>query len=118
MWKARTVQWQNAGIKVKSVAPTEGALSYVSGFVIPKNAPHLDGAYAYLNAMLEPSAQENFAHDMGYNPTVDNAVIPPELNERIGFSKEAIANLKSLDFQYMLDHDVELKDWWDKEFKA
>ena len=52
MWKARTVQWQNAGIPVESVAPTEGALAYVSGFVIPKNAPHLDGAYAYLDAML------------------------------------------------------------------
>jgi putative spermidine/putrescine transport system substrate-binding protein len=118
MWKARTVQWQNAGINVKSVAPSEGALSYVSGFVIPKNAPHPEGAYAYLNAMLEPSAQEAFARDMGYNPTVDNAVVPPELNERIGFSKEAIANLKSLDFKYMLEEDVKLKEWWDKEFKA
>ena len=37
MWKARTVQWQDAGINVKSVAPSEGALAYVSGFVIPKN---------------------------------------------------------------------------------
>ncbi len=75
MWKARTVQWQNAGIPVKSVAPTEGALAYVSGFVIPKNAPNKDGAYAYLDAMMESGAQENFAIDMGYNPTVTNAKV-------------------------------------------
>src|SRR5256885_440198 len=70
MWKARVVQWQNAGISVQSVAPSEGLPMYVSGFSIPKNAPNKDGAYAYMDAMLEKSAQENFAVDMGYNPTV------------------------------------------------
>jgi len=118
MWKARTVQWQNAGIEVESTAPSEGALLYISGFVIPKNAPDVDGAYAYLNAMLEPAAQQEFAKDMGYNPTADNAEIPDELNKRIGFTKAEIANLKNLDFGYMSDHDVELKNWWDKEFKG
>ena len=73
MWKARVVQWQNAGISVQSVAPAEGVPMYVSGFVIPKNAPNKEGGYAYMNAMLEKSAQENFAVDMGYNPTVTNA---------------------------------------------
>ena len=118
MWKARTVQWQNAGINVKSVAPTEGALAYVSGFVIPKNAPNKDGSYAYMDAMLHHSAQENFAIDMGYNPTVTNAKVAPDLNERIGFTDEQIKNLVNLDSEYMTDHDVELKEWWDKEFKG
>ena len=68
--------------------PTEGALAYVSGFVIPKNAPNKDGSYAYLDAMLEKSAQEAFAVDMGYNPTVTNAVVAPDLNKRIGFTPE------------------------------
>jgi putative spermidine/putrescine transport system substrate-binding protein len=118
MWKARTVQWQNAGINVKSVAPSEGTLAYVSGFVIPKNAPDKPGAYAYLDAMLDKSAQEAFAVDMGYNPTVKNAVVAPDLNERIGFTPEQIEKLVDLDYGYMTDHDVELKEWWDKEFKA
>ena len=118
MWKARTVQWQNAGIPVQSSAPSEGAISYVSGFVVPKNAPNVDGAHAYLNAMLEPGAQLNFAEDMGYNPTVDNADVPEALNDRIGFTPEEIANLNNMDYGYMLENDVELKEWWDKEFKA
>ena len=33
MWKARVVQWQNAGIPVTAIAPTEGTLAYISGFV-------------------------------------------------------------------------------------
>ncbi len=118
MWKARTVQWQDKGINVKAATPAEGAIAYTSGFVIPKNAPNKDGSYAYLDAMLEPSAQEAFAIDMGYNPTVDNATVPPERNERIGFTPEQIKSLVNMDYGFMTDHDVELKEWWDKEFKA
>ncbi len=118
MWKARVVQWQNAGIPVESFAPTEGVISYVSGFAIPKNAPNKDGAYAYLDAMLEKGAQENFAIDMGYNPTVANAVVAPDLNQRIGFTPDEIKKLIDLDYDYMNKNDVALKEWWDKELKS
>ncbi len=118
MWKARAVQWQNAGVNVKSVAPAEGTLLYVSGFVIPKNSPNKDGAYAYLDAMLERSAQEAFAVDMGYNPSVTNAVVAPDLNERIGFTPDQIKHLVDMDYGYMTDNDAALKEWWDKEFKG
>ncbi|RAI03203.1 ABC transporter substrate-binding protein [Acuticoccus sediminis] len=118
MWKARVVQWQNAGIPVKAAWPSEGAISYVSGFVVPKNAPHPEGAWAYINAMLEPAAQENFAIDMGYNPTVTNANVAPDLNERIGFKPEEVEKLNNMDYGAILEHDVELKTWWDREFKA
>lgn len=118
MWKARTVQWQNAGINVRSVAPSEGAIAYVSGFAIPKNAPNAEGAHAYLDAMLEPGAQENFAIDMGYNPTVTDAKVAPDLNERIGFTPEERDALINMDYGYMMENDVALKDWWDKDFKG
>ena len=118
MWKARVVQWQNAGINVKAITPSEGALAYVSGLVIPKNAPNKDGAYAYLDAMLEPSAQEAFAVDMGYNPTVQNAKVAADLNARIGYSPDEVAKLIDVDYDYMTRNDVELKDWWDKDLKS
>jgi putative spermidine/putrescine transport system substrate-binding protein len=118
MWKARVVQWQNAGISVQAIVPSEGALAYVSGFVIPKNAPNKAGSYAYLDAMLEKSAQEAFAVDMGYNPTVTNAVVAPDLNKRIGFTPDEIKALVDLDYAYMTQNDVALKEWWDKELKG
>ena len=118
MWKARVVQWQNAGIPVTAVAPTEGALAYVSGFAVPKNAPNKEGAYAYLDAMLEKSAQEAFAVDMGYNPTVTSAVVAPDLNTRIGFTPDEVKKLVDLDYDYMNKNDVDFKEWWDKELKS
>ena len=118
MWKARAVQWQNAGINVQTIAPKEGVPMYVSGFVVPKNAPNKPGAYAYLNAMLEASAQEGFAKDMGYNPTVTNAKVAPDLRKRIGFTDEEQKRLVDLDYGYMAKNDSAFKEWWDKSFKA
>jgi len=118
MWKARAVQWQNAGISVESAAPSEGVPMYVSGFVIPKNAPNKEGGYAYMNAMLEKSAQENFAIDMGYNATVTGAVVAPELQKRIGFTPEEQSRLVDLDYGYLAKNDAAMKEWWDKVFKA
>ena len=118
MWKARAVQWQNAGINVQTVAPREGVPMYVSGFVMPKNAPNKAGAYAYLDAMMAPSAQEGFAVDMGYNPTVTNAKVPPEVQKRIGFTDDEKKRLVDLDYGYMGKNDVAFQDWWNKSFKA
>ena len=79
---------------------------YVSGFVMPKNAPNKEGAYAWLNAMMAPSAQEGFAVDMGYNPTVTNAKVPADVQKRIGFTDEEKKRLVDLDYGYMAKNDV------------
>ena len=118
MWKARAVQWQNAGINVKTVAPKEGVPMYVSGFMVPKNAPNKAGAYAYLNAMMAPAAQEGFAVDMGYNPTVTNAKVPAATQERIGFTEEEKKRLVDLDYGYMAKNDAAFQEWWNKSFKG
>ncbi|KUL93712.1 hypothetical protein DK26_21960 [Bosea sp. WAO] len=118
MWKARAVQWQNAGIPVESAAPSEGIPLYISGFSIPKNAPNKENAYLYMNAMLEKSAQEAFAVDMGYNGTVSGLTIAPDLQKRIGFTAEEEKRLKDLDYGYLAKNDAAMKEWWDKVFKA
>ena len=118
MWKARAVQWQNAGINVQSAAPSEGLPMYVSGFVIPKNAPNKEGGYAYMNAMLEKSAQENFAIDMGYNPTVTNAKVADDVAKRIGFTDDEKKRLVDLDYGYMAKNDAAFQEWWNKSFKG
>jgi putative spermidine/putrescine transport system substrate-binding protein len=118
MWKARAVQWQDAGIPIQTVAPKEGVPLYVSGFSMPKNAPNKEGAYAWLDAMMAASAQEGFAVDMGYNPTVNNAKVAPDLQKRIGFTPEEQKRLVDLDYGYIAKNDSAFQDWWNKTFKA
>ena len=117
MWKARAVQWQDAGANILTVAPKEGLIAYVSGFCIPKNAPNREGAYAFLDAALEPSVQEGFAADMGYNPVVANAKVPAALKARIGFTPDEEKLLVNPDLDFIAKRAAELKDFWDKEFK-
>ena len=83
-----------------------------------QNAPNKEGGYAYMNAMLEKSAQENFAIDMGYNPTVTNATVAPDLQKRIGFTPDEEKRLVDLDYDYLAKKDSAMKEWWDKVFKA
>ena len=52
----------------ETVAPIEGVPMYVSGFVMPKNAPNKDGAYAYLNAMLEQARAGGLRGRHGLQP--------------------------------------------------
>ncbi|RXT54729.1 hypothetical protein B6S44_14020 [Bosea sp. Tri-44] len=118
MWKARAVQWQNAGIACEAAAPSEGIPAYVSGFAIAKNAPNKENAYVYMDAMLAKSAQEAFAVDMGYNPTVTNATVAPDLQKRIGFTPEEEKRLKDLDYAFLAKNDSAMKEWWDKVFKG
>lgn len=118
MWKARAVQWQNAGIPIQTVAAKEGIPMYISGFVMPRNAPNKPGAYAFLDAMLAPSAQKGFAVDMGYNPTVTNADVPADVQKRIGFTPEEEKRLVDLDYAYLGKNDAAFQDWWNKSFKG
>ena len=118
MWRARAIQWQNAGIPVADVVPREGATPIVFEFGVPKNAPNKDAAYAFLNASLEPQAQIGFAQKMGYAPTVSNAELPPDLAKRLAFTPEEQKRLLNPDYGYVAKEYQNLKQWWDREFLA
>ena len=78
----------------------------------------MEGAHFWLNEMLAPSAQEAFAEDMGYNPTVTNAKVPAKTATRIGFNADETKRLIDLDYGYLAKNDTALKEWWDKSFKG
>ncbi len=63
-------------------------------------------------------AQEGFAVDMGYNPTVTNAKVADDLQKRIGFTPDEQKRLVDLDYAYMAKNDVAFQDWWNKSFKG
>ena len=112
IWLARVIMWQNAGIPVKASFPKEGNILYVSGMLIPKNAPNKETAYKYLNAMLEPSAQAEFAAKMGYLPTVDNCPLTGKVGEQLALP----ADVKMLppDYSVLGKLQSATSEWWKK----
>jgi putative spermidine/putrescine transport system substrate-binding protein len=116
IWLARSFMWQNAGFPVKGQFPKEGAVLYVSGMVVPKNAPNKDAAFKYMNALLEPSAQQGFAAHMGYLPTVDNAPLSGSVGEQLAFP-EPKPRLVTADYPVISKSMADLNDWWLKNIQ-
>ena len=116
MWLARVIMWQNAGIPVKANFLPEGNVLYLSGMVVPKNAGNKPGAFEYLNAMLEPAAQQAFAAKMGYLPTVDNAKLTGKVGQQLAFPDPA-PKLVVPDYDITGKLQGPTSEWWKKNIQ-
>jgi putative spermidine/putrescine transport system substrate-binding protein len=116
MWLARVIMWQNAGIPAKASFPAEGSVLYVSGMVIPKNAPNKQSAFAYLNAMLAPPAQVGFAEHMGYLPTVDDCKLEGKIADQLALPVPA-PKLAVPDYALTGKLKGATADWWKKNIQ-
>lgn len=116
IWLARSFMWRNGGFPVAGAFPKEGAILYVSGMVLPKNAPDKESAYKYMNALLEPSAQQGFAAHMGYLPTVDNAPLSGAVGEQLAFPQPS-PKLVTPDYPVLSKALPDLNDWWLKNIQ-
>lgn len=118
MWRARGVQWRNAGIPVEIVYPSEGIVLYITEQAVARNARNKDAAYAYLNALLDPRPQAAFARDFGYTPTVTGVDLPAEVAAQVSFPPEMQKRFMVQDQAYLARADAGLQDWWNKVFKG
>jgi putative spermidine/putrescine transport system substrate-binding protein len=83
-----------------------------------KNAKNKETAYAYLNAILDPQPQKEFAKNMGYNPTANNAGLASDMAARIGFDAATEERFIVQDQEYLAQNDPQLQEWWNKVFKT
>lgn len=51
---------------VQYIYPAEGATLWLDSLVIPKNAPHLEEAYIFINFLLRPDVAEKLSMSIGY----------------------------------------------------
>lgn len=80
------------------VIPTEGSNLWFDNIVMPKTAKNIDGAYAFINFMIEPENAAQNAEYIGYStPNKDAlALLPKEITEDEQFypSDETISHLE------------------------
>jgi putrescine transport system substrate-binding protein len=81
------------GPVIDYVVPREGGLAFIDAFAIPKDAPHPQAAYAFLNHLLQPKMIATTASEMGYanaQPgSIDEVYAPLAADPRI-FPTEAV----------------------------
>jgi putrescine transport system substrate-binding protein len=87
----------NKGIDIKYVVPKEGSILWFDMLAVPKDAPHPDSAYAYLNYIMTPQVIADISNFKRYananlasQPLVLDAVKndpgiypPPELRQKL-----------------------------------
>ena len=103
MWKARVVQWQNAGIPVNGRCAHRRHARLCVGLRDPEERAQQGGRLRLSRRHArEERAGSNFAVDMGYNPTVTNAAVAADLHKRIGFTPDEVKKrLVDLDYGYL-----------------
>lgn len=65
-WNSSVVSLSAQGVPVKFAKPKEGALTWVCGQMLHKDAPNLDSAYDILDALISVSASVVQIRDFGY----------------------------------------------------
>ncbi len=76
-----SICWNGDGTQLKKDLPemdyvigTDGGEIWTDFYAIPKDAPHLDAAYAFINFMQDPYVQARDAAVHGYAPTDSRAI--------------------------------------------
>jgi putative spermidine/putrescine transport system substrate-binding protein len=118
MWKARALQWRDAGLPLAFVIPEEGAIPVTFEAAVARNSRNPEAAWKYLNALLEPEGQQQFARAMGYAPTIKNANLPADLQARVGFTEAELTRIHPYDLKKLATQRAAALDAWNKDFKA
>lgn len=94
--EASEMLWENENLHY--VIPPEGTNLWFDNIVIPKTARNLDGAYAFINFMLDPENAALNAEYVGYSTPNKDAIplMDPEITEDEQFypSDEQVANME------------------------
>jgi putative spermidine/putrescine transport system substrate-binding protein len=67
------------GVPIKLIIPKEGAVLGIDTIAIMKGSKHVDLAYKFINAMLDPAVQAEVAKLKKGSPVVANAALDPEI---------------------------------------
>jgi spermidine/putrescine-binding protein len=107
---------RDRGGPVEWVLPKEGAIRFGTGTSIAKNTKNLDAALQYLNFTLDPKLQTHYTEAANYPGSNRKMVehLSPELRERVQFTDEEQANIKTFDQVFMADVRAEWTDRWNR----
>ena len=116
LYKSQTYTVKGWKVPVEWVYPKEGAVLYSAGTSIAKGTKNLELAEQFLNLTLDPKMQAIYSDKFNYpgtNKTME-AMLPPELQERVRSTPEEMSRLIDLDHATMAEKRPEWTDRWNR----
>ncbi|GAA2824129.1 ABC transporter substrate-binding protein [Nonomuraea rubra] len=105
------------GFPIEFVYPEEGALPLIATVNVVNKAPHPGLAQRFVNALLEPSAQQAMAESNYNGPTVKGVQLAPDLAAKV-VGQERAAELRKLDWAAINKSRSAWTDRWNKEIET
>jgi putative spermidine/putrescine transport system substrate-binding protein len=105
------------GFPIKFVYPAEGALPLIATVNVVNKAPHPGLAQQFVNALLEPSAQQAMAESNYNGPTVKGVQLAPDLAAKV-VGQDRAAELRKLDWAAINKSRSAWTDRWNKEIET
>jgi len=115
-YKARGLQWIQDGLPLAIQYPNEGAIGVTFGACLTEFGVNRDAGYAYLDAMLDPTAMAGLAEASLYAPANIKTPLSQELRDLIDFSPEQRESIRFLDYAYVAENTAAWLEWWNKSF--
>ena len=74
-WNSSAALLKSEGVPVKFAKPKEGALTWVCGLMVHKDAPNIDRAYDVIDSLLSVESGKFMINDYGLWPFEQNVVL-------------------------------------------
>ena len=110
-WNSSAVQLQSEGVPVKFAKPKEGALTWVCGLMIQKDAPKPDRAHDVIDSLLSVESGKFMINDYGYGHSNARSFesFDDETLAGLGLSKNPVEILQAGHFQVPQTQDWETR---------
>ena len=116
IWLARSFMWRNGGSRSPGSSRRKVRSSMCPAWCCRRTRPTRRPLTRYMNALLQPSAQQGFAAHMGYLPTVEDAPLSGSVGEQLSLP-EPKPKLVTPDYPVLSKAAPELNDWWLKNMQ-
>ncbi|SLN49102.1 Spermidine/putrescine-binding periplasmic protein precursor [Roseovarius litorisediminis] len=110
-WNSSATTLKSEGVPVKFADPKEGALTWVCGLMIHKDAPNLDRAYDIIDSLLSVESGKFMINDYGYGHSNKKSfdAFDEETLKGLGLSKTPTDILSAGHFQIPQTQEWETK---------
>lgn len=105
------------GAPVKMVVPKEGVIAFEQSFNLVKTGPAKAEAHQYLNYILDPKVQEQFAGTLYTSPCNTKTVLPAELKAEIPILGDKMKEIISFDWKAFMPKVAAVADRWNREMR-